>query len=477
MPVVNGLAESIRRGSIEDLVCVASMATKKPIDLRRERATALDKFVRLATKALNKQPKLRSVVLHSRQSVMSEMGDAIVGPGRNPVLLQATCTPPISDSLSFLEDGAGFAAMLDPDDYDFGIARGPLAIVERVPGAIRAAWIGAPLRPRLDLPAASKLVKQAPLTKRAKDLYQRVLAEPTDLEARSVLRDAWLESGDARGEFSALTLAPSQTDAMRARAAAIVLEHGRSWLGKLQSIIPVSGALFGPGPFLRKAIVFLANERAWRGVERAQEWATVEELVFADGSHRALSPAMKNLRSVGPIYAEQLGVLANGTWLVTELDVAVGFDPRGTLKQLAKLALPLTHLRLRAEKAIDLAPLAKASWWSSLERIELWLPERTTDPVDAMIAAFTKLAKRAPCTVAVGVLAHEQRTGYMITGTARARTLELHQPDLRHELGAELAKRLRKKAPTAWQPSDLDWLPLGFGVPVASGTSRSLRVT
>ena len=57
-----------------------SVTTKKPIDLRRERATALGEFVRLATTALKKQPKLRSVVLHSRQSVMDEMGDAIVGP-------------------------------------------------------------------------------------------------------------------------------------------------------------------------------------------------------------------------------------------------------------------------------------------------------------------------------------------------------------------------------------------------------------
>jgi len=37
--------------------------------------------------------------------------------------------------------------MLDPDDYDYGIASGPRAIVERVPGAIRAAWIGAPFTP------------------------------------------------------------------------------------------------------------------------------------------------------------------------------------------------------------------------------------------------------------------------------------------------------------------------------------------
>src|SRR5450755_2522034 len=106
-----------------------NVATKKAIDLRSERATMLGEFVRLATKALNKQPKLRSIVLQSMQSVMDEMGDAIVGPGRNPVLLQATCRPSSSDvSVSSLEGGAAFAAMLDPDHYDFGVASGPLAI-------------------------------------------------------------------------------------------------------------------------------------------------------------------------------------------------------------------------------------------------------------------------------------------------------------------------------------------------------------
>jgi hypothetical protein len=370
---------------------------------------------------------------------------------------------------------------VDWESFDEGGTTSPVACVEHLAnGTFRATWLGALHRPWLDFPGAMTNREAdgdeelqfatdpapVPLAGTEPELYAQVLADPGNDTPREVLRDAWLARGDVRGEFSALSTAKKLDAKMIARAAALVLEHGRGWLGPLAAVIPSSGALFGPGPFVRKAIVYAASAKDWAKVAKSPAWATVEELAFANGSHRALSPMMKNLASVGPLAGKELVAFETGTWRVRELDVEVDAI---AMKKLPKLALPIERLRLRADKPVALAAFAKAPWWDTLERIELWLPGTTEDPATAMAHAFATVAKGAPCPVAVGVLANHQRSGWMIEGTATKRALVLHRPDARPELGSALAKATKLKLPTRWTPATGDdWLTFALGASIAT---------
>jgi len=361
----------------------------------------------------------------------------------------------------------------------------PVAVVHRLPdGSLRPIWIARLQRPWLDFPDGMKdredfgemieFASEPPaplLSGKEKELYAQVLADPADLGIREVLRDAWMLRGDPRGEFSALSTMTNLTDELRARAAELVLEHGRAWLGPLQAVVPQSGALFGPGPFARKLVVYAADAKAFKKVATVPEWATVEAIEFANQSYRQVVPAMKNLRAVGPLSAKELEPLTKGTWLVEDLEVEAASQK--DLAAVAKLQLPLTCLRLRIKEATAAGRLATAAWWSELRRLELWLPGTTGDAADAIVRAFEQLASAIParCELAVGKLSAYQRGGWMLAGTAKERRLELLRPNDELGMGAQLAKATKLKLPTTWEPEPDDWFTFGLG---ASASTKEL---
>jgi hypothetical protein len=466
------------------------------LDVRVLRAQILARFHDLAERVLTEQSGLRSIQLSCAQCWNDEASDAV----QSDVLAcrDTGATERVSHELEWetlrwsSNESAvhAFAALcceegwseetgtINPEllniYHDFP---SPLMLVQRVNGELIATWLGGLHRPWLDFPGATKareyrdsvreFVEDPPMPRlegREPELYAQVLADPTDLGAREVLRDLWMLRDDPRGEFSALSTPRELTAPLRARAADLVLEHGRAWLGSLQAVVPLSGSLFGNGPFLRKAVVYAADAKTFDGVAAAPEWATVEELVFANYSHRALTHAMRNLRAVGPLSATQLGSLRDGAWSIEDLDVEA--DDRDALDALAELRLPLRHLRIRADRAVDLTLLARAAWWSSLTRIELWLPGSTDEAAPAIARAFHAMAPQlaADCTLAVGQLSAGQRTGWMLAGTASQCRLELRHPDARHAQGRQLAAAIATTLPPVRELAGDDWLTFGLGV-------------
>jgi hypothetical protein len=359
-----------------------------------------------------------------------------------------------------------------------------VAVVHRTREGLRPYWIARLQRPWLDFTDAMKnrddqgfgggadFVQDpppAPLAGKEKELYAQVLATPDDVGVREVLQDAWMLRGDPRGEFGALSTAKKLDDKMRTRAAEIVLEHGRSWLGALQPVVPLSGALFGSGPFARKLVVYVADAKAWKKVAGAAEWATVEAIEFANQSQRMLSPQMRNLRAVGPLAVKELAAFEKGVWRVSDLEVEI--DSAQQLTALAKVALPLTTLRLRVQVAPDVKKLASATWWSALTRLEVWLPGDTRDAAEHIAHAFEAVAPSVPtgCELAVGKLSAFQPGGWVIAGTAKKRRLELVRPNDELEIGKALAKTTRLKLPTDWDPGTDDWFTFGLGASASTG--------
>jgi hypothetical protein len=366
--------------------------------------------------------------------------------------------------------------------FDVGYAS-PLAVVHRLAdGTLRPAWLG---RAGAHLwEATNELDPVPPLVGREPALYAAVLADPDDRGPRDVLRDAWLLRNDARGEFAALVFA-RPTDATRARAGALVLEHGRAWLGRLQPVVPLAGALFDRGPFVRRAVVVPDDPYGPYGygpdargrlaaISDAHEWATLEEITFAVRCG-IVTPAMKNLRSVGPIDRFGLASFGTGTWRVEELEYSLKAtrardEAAVSLEALAALQLPLRRLRLLGEGSVDVSALTRAAWWSELERLELWLDSRQHESdTDAALAgrkAFRMIAPKLParCTLAIGALTRfGERSGWMIAGERTPRRLELRKPDARRDQGPEWAAALDLPLLDDWRP-DADWMHFALGV-------------
>jgi hypothetical protein len=404
----------------------------------------------------------------------------------------------------------GFAAMCHEEGWEPGSGQvdlalksiylyfdSPLMIVQRVGDELHATWLGAPLRAWLDFPDAQQeerdfrgdealpaVVPDPPmpaLLGRERELYEQVLADPYDRGPRDVLRDLWSERGDPRGEFCAVTSDPS----LRARAADLVAAHGRSWLDGLQSVIPLSGALFGYGPFVKKAIVYAPDQAAFERVANAPAWGSIEAITFAPGSVRRVVPAMRNVRAIGPVSQNEASALRDGTWQIEDLDLEIdrqAVDEHGgvaigrALELLQLLALPLRTLRLRPPVAIDpdwptrLPFLERASWWQLLDRLEIWLSGTlwlngiTDRAIAELIRLFGIASVSVRCTVAIGILDGDQRTGWMLAGDRDTRRLELAHPDARFDLGTQLAAATGLPLEPELLELD-DWLALGLGVP------------
>lgn len=477
-------------------------------DVRRVRAETLAGLYPLASKVLTDETGYRSLYLSCSQYYADEAGDAVhegitvskqLWPTREDASESYDRLPhelrwslrwdsnedavyafaPLCDEEGFGDEDSDDDMVTEGD----GSTPSALVLVQRHPdGKLRATWLGTPHRPWLDFPAAMKDRDDGydavpafvmdppmpPLVGREESLYAEVLADPANLGVRDVLRDQWMLRNDPRGELTAITTASQPTDEQRARAAALVLEHGRGWLGPLAKVVPFSGALFGPGPFLKKAIVFFGEDRIPGDVVEAPQWATVEEVTFASTSKRVVLPAMKNLRSVGPLGTDELAPLRTGSWRIETLEVEI--EDRASLELVASLSLPLRCLRLRTvDELPDLRVLARASWWSTLERVEIWLRHSEEADLEAIFETMHPQLRKG-CELAVGRLCIDARSGWLVVGAPREYRLELVRLDARLDQGHQLADRFGLALPEVPVEDPDDWLCFGIGVapPLAS---------
>ena len=447
-----------------------------PLDARLIRAATLRGFVRLAQELLTTRPRLASVHLGCTQYYCDEASDAV----HCTVAVSEDWQLPVADEsgedvhpsydqiwrhLQWDENGTavhafaplcneeGWTDREEMDDLGEGGTISPLAAVHRLAdGRLCASWLGALHRPWLDFHGAlddrdsyetepltfATDPPAPPLEGREVGLYADALAEPGDLDIRDVLADVWLQRDDPRGYFTAACRARD-----RVRAAELVLAHGRAWLGPLAAVIPLGGALFAHGPFVDKAIVYGTVEALARH-GGAAEWATVRALTFAPESARLITPAMRGLRSVGPISAAELPMLAGHA--IEELD----YEASGDLALLANL--PLRTLIVRALGAVTVPAIP------GLERVELWLPGSAD--ATAVRDAFRDTVVPAGCALAVGILHGKQRTGLVYTGDRIA----VRQPDARAGHAAAWSAALGVPPPLTWDPDDEDWLAFALGV-------------
>lgn len=486
-------------------------AKKHVLSISKIRAETLQRFHEVASARLTAKSGRRSMLLSCSQYYCDEAADAV----HDSVVFSKDLLPLTEDDddtsgeLAYETSGqlhwddnggaifafaalcheegysdAGGGASFEDEDFDPENYEEPaqttsvLALAQRLDdGTVRTTWLGTLHRPWLDFPKGMAAREDysgmdedldfeddptaLPALKGAEaKLYDQVLAHPDDMGARQVLCDAWTQRNDPRGTYGALCFSPNAVGRERAE---LVAKHGRSWLGPLTRVVPLSGALFSHGPFLEKAIVY-ADEKDFAQVAKEKAWATVSVLHFANESHRAVVPAMRNLREVGPLGSKELAAFEKGEWRVTHLDYEA--DKKG-VAPLVELDLPLKRLSIRVDGAVKLDGLKKAKWFDGLERLELWLPPSATEDLKVLGPTLEGLRKAGPkgAEVRVGVLSGGARGGWVACEDAKGkRSLKLMRPDDRLARGPELAKLLKLTLDPAWEPED-DWLRLGLGVP------------
>jgi uncharacterized protein (TIGR02996 family) len=128
---------------------------------------------------------------------------------------------------------------------------------------------------------------------------------PDDDTARAVLADSLQEQGDPRGEFITIQLQEARgeaTDEAIARAAALVKEHGKTWLGTLRPII--YRAEFRRGFLARIELAGSWSSSKWETHVKDPALATVEEIEQGQGNSALVakfvaSPIVRaNLRAI-----------------------------------------------------------------------------------------------------------------------------------------------------------------------------------
>lgn len=473
--------------------------------VRHLRARLLANFGRYAAHVLTEKSGLKSVLLGCSQYYADEAADAVhdtLTVSRQLLPIKEVKSPTDSDarwklmqwdsngdavfafSAHCSEEGASaYSEPIDFDETDLESWEGaapsesPLALAQLIDGEVRVTWIAFPHRPWLDFANALSNRDEsfeetppqfvddpapAPLLGDEARLHAQVLEDPSSQAARQVLCDLWAQRGDPRGEFGALCFSGKRNQRVLAQVASLVLEHGRSWMGPLTRVIPLSGALFGDGPFLEKAVVHFPDAKTFKALGNDPHWATVKAITFV-GEHGGLTPAMRHVLEAGPIKGSHVAALKKGTWKLRRLEVIV--DQMHVIKALAALTLPLERLSLRANNELSLKPLLKAKWFPKLRELETWLPSITVDVASGLAAALVSMEELAPeeMVLRAGVLSPGGRTGWALQRNADGkRSLVLVHPDERMGTGPALAKALKVKLDDRWAPTE-DWLHFGLG--------------
>jgi uncharacterized protein (TIGR02996 family) len=199
---------------------------------------------------------------------------------------------------------------------------------------------------------------------------ETVFANPADEGTRQVLADALTEQGDVRGEFIALQLLATSgklTAAQRSRQAALVKQHARAWLGRLDDVLQKSGVRFERGFPVSGVLASVSNARAAE-VVGLSEWATFEEL-DAESWRGALGPLVTHeaMRSLKVLHAASPAVFASPRPLLLE---EVSFTGAPSLE------LAIEVLKSKMTPRLKRLALSPSAWreQSIVPEAELWAP-------------------------------------------------------------------------------------------------------
>ncbi|HVI01352.1 MAG TPA: TIGR02996 domain-containing protein [Enhygromyxa sp.] len=193
------------------------------------------------------------------------------------------------------------------------------------------------------------------------ELLAAIVEAPGDLARRQVYADYLLSIGDPRGEFIALQLADARGEldrAGKARARALLGEHGQAWLGEVRGALVRNETQFVAG-FLTGARI----KQHHRGIERLignPVWATVETLEHAP-VELICDPMMRSLRSI--------------RWMDYQLFHAA--KSARSLANVDHLAIESPWRETRELQAV----LKHADWLPSLRSIALDIPTMPQDMV------------------------------------------------------------------------------------------------
>ena len=257
-------------------------------------------------------------------------------------------------------------------EQDLAQAYLPYAVVtKRADGSLELDVVGEPVRAWLDLPDEPS---EGPADS---ELLELVHSSPDDPGARHVLADALLERGDPRGEYLAIVLSKAPRPDALARAEALFAEHGRGWLGPIARIAPIDATRFSLG-FVDHVAAFFPSGGELSWVAGAREWSTVRSLTFLPESRQHLGPAMREIRSIGPLADEALHDLAGADhpWGFERLHIAPRHADAVALLCEPHVNAKLPRLRELVVSGILTAPvhlrnLAATPLWPRLEALHV----------------------------------------------------------------------------------------------------------
>lgn len=381
------------------------------LDVAALRRQSLDGFRDDARAYFEKHPETRSLVLAVSQYFADEAGDAV----HEHVYAFPTKEPWWPHRCGDEEAGGGDGAKCSGCEWDelphgtldsntdavfawsaccteWGGGEGdpslgaPVAIARRADdGQVDLELVHELVRPWMDTNAVGTLREEenwdeeplppapeparAPWTADEARMVDAVLAHPLDDGPRRVLVDYWLEQGDVRGEFGALSFEPPSSPTARRRHDALVAAHGRAWVGPLQPFIALGAARFGRGPFVQAAVV--SWNQADARPEDVAKWALLEEVHFT-GERHPVSRHQRGLRRA-------FGLTASTVLAMTEVGVEARLDTVGLAAPVsagtwAKCPALQQVRRLEYHGAGDVGELAALPCWGALESVEVWLP-------------------------------------------------------------------------------------------------------
>ena len=206
---------------------------------------------------------------------------------------------------------------------------------------------------------------------RARELYAQVCEHPRDDAPRRVLADYLLERNVALGEFIALSLDKNISTDAKARYEHLYDTLVPGWLAPLARVVPPVTARFDRG--LLSDVDVWATEAHAQSVRGHLVWNSVER-IRVHGGEPIIHPAMRALRTLGPVDAQWIAALLAGPtpWAIEELDISdldIGADLQ--LLRDTRLLPNLRRLTLPANSHAAIGVLATAAWWKQLERVTI----------------------------------------------------------------------------------------------------------
>jgi hypothetical protein len=416
-------------------------------DIAALRARSLEAFARDAKHYLDARPDMHSLVLAVSQYFADEAGDAV----HEHVSAYATRDPnwphqcthedarPGASRCRSCDDGLSYGELDSNTEAvhawsaccsEWGGGEGesalvdPIAIARRgAEGRVELELVYEVVRPWLDNDRVAQERDEesweepadppkpeptrAPWTAQERPLLDAVYAQPLEAGPRRVLVDHWLERGDVRGEFGALSFDAPPTAEARARRDELARLHGREWVGPLQPVIPLWGASFARGPFPSRVVAWFDDVEGAEQLATLEDWAVVEALRVAT-ELQLFSPAMRGL-------TELTGVTERGLFALQRSGLVAPIRTLGLVERPVPAAFSPTldgvETLLIERAGSDLAGYVALPCWPKLKRVEVWFS--LEDPVqspawadDRATEALRVLGPKLPpgATLTVGYL-------------------------------------------------------------------------